>query len=84
MDNKQIINGKYFPVLVYLNEHKGKFFPYLKQKDIAVGCDCSVRSVRDYLTCKKVSWDFLFRYSELLLCELSITCESIVKKRNYG
>ena len=81
MQSEDIINGKYLPVLMYLEEHRGKYFPRLKQKDIAEKCGCSVRSVRDYLNAKQVSWDFLFRYSEMLLCNLDLTCESIFKNR---
>jgi len=82
MQDNEITEGKYMPVLIYLNEHRGKYFPHLLQNDIAEKCNCSVRSVRDYINAKKVSWDFLFKYSEILLCNLELTCSSCFKNRD--
>jgi len=82
MNDLEIIKGKYMPVLEYLNDQRGKYYPKYKQKYIAEMTGCSVRSVRDYISGKKTSWVFLFKYADLLLCNLNFTVDSMIKSRN--
>lgn len=77
MQHSEIISGKYFPVLKYLNETKGKFFPFFNQEDIAERTNTSVRSVRDYLSGKKINWNWLFEYANILNVNVNITVEDM-------
>ena len=78
MDKEDIINGKYLPILMYLEDKRGKDFPHLKQKEIAKMTNCSVRSLRDYLTCKKVNWNWLFQYAYILNTSINFTVNDLL------
>lgn len=83
MDNKDIINGKYLPVLEYLNETKGNYFPTFTQSVIAKKTNTSIRSTRDYLAGKKFNWMWLFSYANILNVNVKITVEDMFVCRKY-
>ena len=78
-----MIRGKYFPVLDYLNETKGKYFPSLSQAKIAEETNTSIRSTRDYLSGKKINWNWLFAYANLINVNVIITVEDMFVYRKH-